>query len=67
MLKIQNLVQLQVTNQQLSNYPGSGEDFSSDASGFFLGFFAQFSVTETFSIQPELQYSSITDEGESMV
>ena len=44
---------------------GSGEDFSSDASGFFLGFFAQFSVTETFSIQPELQYSSITDEGES--
>ena len=36
---------------------GSGEDFSSDASGFFLGFFAQFSVTETFSIQPELQYS----------
>ena len=24
-----------------------------------------FSLTETFSIQPELQYSSITDEGES--
>lgn len=44
---------------------GGGEDFSSDASGFFLGVFGQFSVTETFSIQPELQYSSITDEGES--
>ena len=44
---------------------GGGEELSSDASGFFLGFFAQFSVTETFSIQPELQYSSITDEGES--
>ena len=44
---------------------GGGVNLSSDASGFFLGFFGQFSVTETFSIQPELQYSSITDEGES--
>lgn len=44
---------------------GGGEDISSDSSGFFLGVFAEFSVTETFSIQPELQYSSITDEGES--
>ena len=45
---------------------GGGEDFTSDSSGFFLGVFAEFSVTETFSIQPELQYSSVSDEGESI-
>ncbi|MGB1500586.1 MAG: outer membrane beta-barrel protein [Flavobacteriaceae bacterium] len=45
---------------------GGGDDFTSDSSGFFLGFFAEFSVTESFSIQPELQYSSVSDEGESI-
>ncbi|MDA9302801.1 PorT family protein [bacterium] len=40
---------------------GDGLDLSTDASGFFLGFFAQFSVSESLSIQPELHYSSVSD------
>ena len=40
---------------------GDGVDLSTDASGFFLGFFAQFSVSESLSIQPELHYSSVSD------
>ena len=45
---------------------GAGLDISTDASGYFVGFFAQFSVSETFSIQPELHYSSVSDDGESI-
>ena len=45
---------------------GDGVDISTDASGYFLGFFAQFSVSESLSIQPELQYSSVSDDGESI-
>jgi len=52
--------------QSTGKVSGGGEDFTSDSSGFFLGVFSEFSVTETFSIQPELQYSSVSDEGESI-
>jgi len=45
---------------------GGGVDLSTDASGFFLGFFSQFSVSENLSIQPELHYSSVSDDGESV-
>ena len=45
---------------------GGSFDISQDASGFFLGFYVQFLFSETFSIQPELQYSSISSDGETL-
>ena len=56
------------TGYQSSSFKvsGAGLDISTDASGYFVGFFAQFSVSETFSIQPELHYSSVSDDGESI-
>jgi len=48
------------------NISGGGLDLSADASGFFLGFISQFSVSENLSIQPELHFSSVSDDGESV-
>ena len=45
---------------------GGSFDISQDASGFFLGFYVKFIVSETFSIQPELQYSSVSSDGETL-
>jgi opacity protein-like surface antigen len=37
-----------------------------DAEGFFIGLFAEFPLSEKFSIQPEFHYSSVTEDGESL-
>ena len=37
-----------------------------DAEGFFIGLFAEFPLSEKFSIQPEFHYSSVTEDGESV-
>jgi opacity protein-like surface antigen len=37
-----------------------------DAKGFFIGLFAEFPLSEKFSIQPEFHYSSVTEDGESV-
>ena len=37
-----------------------------DAEGFFIGLFAEFPLSEKFSIQPEFHYSSATNDGESL-
>jgi len=37
-----------------------------DAEGFFIGLFAEFPLSEKFSIQPEFHYSSVTKDGESI-
>ncbi len=42
-----------------------GMTASDDASGFYLGFFADFKLNDKFSIQPELQYVSSSQDGES--
>ena len=43
----------------------SGVSVSEDASGFYAGIFADFSLSEKFSIQPELLYVNISESGES--
>ena len=37
-----------------------------DDLGFFIGLFAEFPLSEKFSIQPEFHYSSVTEDGESV-
>jgi opacity protein-like surface antigen len=37
-----------------------------DGEGFFIGLFAEFPLSEKFSIQPEFHYSSVTNDGESL-
>ena len=37
-----------------------------DAEGFFIGLFAEFPLSEKFSIQPEFHYSRVTKDGESI-
>ena len=44
----------------------SSFSFSTNASGFYVGFFADIEVGEPFSIQPELQFGSAYKEGESV-
>ena len=39
---------------------------STSASGFYVGLFADIEVGESFSIQPELQFGSAYNEGESV-
>ena len=41
-------------------------DIVEDAEGFFIGLFAEFPLSEKFSIQPEFHYSSVTKDGESI-
>ena len=43
----------------------SGISVSEDASGFHLGLFASFTLSEKFAIQPELEYVSVSESGES--
>ena len=40
-------------------------DIVEDGEGFFIGLFAEFPLSEKFSIQPEFHYSSVTEDGES--
>ena len=42
-----------------------GISASDSASGFYVGTFAEFGVSETFAIQPELQYVSVSQDGEN--
>lgn len=42
-----------------------GESASTNASGFYLGGFAELHISETFSLQPELNYSIYYDDGEN--
>ena len=37
-----------------------------DAEGFFIGLFAEFPLSEKFSVQPEFHYSSVREDGESI-
>ena len=37
-----------------------------DSEGFFIGLFAEFPLSEKFSIQPEFHYSRVTKDGESI-
>ena len=41
-------------------------DIVEDGEGFFIGLFAEFPLSEKFSIQPEFHYSSVTNDGESL-
>jgi len=41
-------------------------DIVEDGEGFFIGLFAEFPLSEKFSIQPEFHYSSATNNGESL-
>jgi opacity protein-like surface antigen len=41
-------------------------DIVEDGEGFFIGLFAEFPLSEKFSIQPEFHYSSATNDGESL-
>ena len=43
----------------------SGVSVSEDASGFYAGFFASFSLSEKFEVQPELHVLSVYESGES--
>jgi hypothetical protein len=45
----------------------SGGDItaSSSASGYFVGFFADFNVSEKFNIQPEVHFASAIKDGDS--
>jgi opacity protein-like surface antigen len=42
-----------------------GLTLSQNASGFFVGFFADFNFSEKFNIQPEIHFASTYNEGES--
>ena len=42
-----------------------GVSASESASGFYLGAFGDFEVSEKFNIQPELQFISISEDGEN--
>ncbi|PQJ74571.1 outer membrane beta-barrel protein [Polaribacter gangjinensis] len=43
-----------------------GFTVSDGAAGFFLGFFADFNVSEKLNIQPEIHFASAYQEGESL-
>jgi len=40
-----------------------GSSVTEDVSGFYIGAFAEFSISEKFGIQPELNYASYSDDG----
>jgi opacity protein-like surface antigen len=42
-----------------------GTSASESASGFYLGVFGEFEVSEKLDIQPELQYVSVSEDGEN--
>ncbi|MEY8847754.1 porin family protein [Psychroserpens sp. XS_ASV72] len=42
-----------------------GESASDNVSGFYVGAFAELHISETFSLQPELYYSTYYDSGEN--
>jgi len=42
-----------------------GTSASESVSGFYLGVFGEFEVSEKFDIQPELQYVSVSEDGEN--
>ena len=42
-----------------------GITVSDNASGYYIGFFADFNVSEKFNIQPEIHFASVYQEGES--
>ncbi|PTM09940.1 MAG: OmpW family protein [Bacteroidetes bacterium] len=42
-----------------------GTSASESVSGFYLGVFGEFMVSEKFDIQPELQYVSVSEDGEN--
>ncbi len=42
-----------------------GVSASESASGFYIGFFSEFQLTEKFNIQPELQFISVSENGQS--
>lgn len=44
---------------------GNGLSVSSDGQGYFVGFFADFNVSENFNIQPEVHFASAYQDGES--
>ena len=44
----------------------SGVSVSEDASGFYVGFFASFSLSEKFEVQPELHVLSVYESGENL-
>jgi opacity protein-like surface antigen len=44
---------------------GGGVSLSEHASGYFVGFFADFNVSEKLNIQPEVHFSSVFKNGES--
>ncbi len=37
-----------------------------NTSGFYVGFFADFSISESLNLQPELQFASVSQDGESL-
>ncbi len=49
--------------QRLSADEGS---LSVSTEGFFIGLFKEFSISDTYSIQPELQFNSFTRGGETL-
>ncbi|WP_165730483.1 porin family protein [Polaribacter sp. 20A6] len=52
---------------QLSLKVSVVEDFtlSTDASGFYVGFFGEFKIDEKFNIQPEIHFASTYKDGDS--
>ncbi|WP_347926337.1 porin family protein [Pontimicrobium sp. SW4] len=42
-----------------------GASASESVSGFYLGVFGEFEVSEKFNIQPELQFISVSEDGEN--
>lgn len=42
-------------------FKGDGENLSTSETGFYIGAFAEFSISESFSFQPEVLYVSVED------
>jgi opacity protein-like surface antigen len=47
------------------NVKGFGESDSDSASGYYVGFFAEFKILEKFSVQPEIHFASVIEDSES--
>ena len=44
---------------------GGGNTISTNANGYFIGFFGEFNVSEKFNIQPEIHFASAYQDGEN--
>ena len=52
-------------NSFIARASAEGSSASVSESGFYLGFFADFEISEKFNVQPELQYVIVTGDGDN--